>query len=193
MTTDNGKGEDRGRSPQPPAGRWDLLREVEQFLYHEARLLDRRRFHEWLDLFTEDTHYWMPTRFNRLGTGREDPWDPADEIDGLDQMAFFDENKVSLRQRVARLDTGMAWAEEPRSRTRHFVTNIQVEPGSIETEFNVYSNFIIYRTRLETEEDFFIGAREDALRRVDGELKIARRKIIYDRVVSQSKNLSILF
>ena len=43
----------------------DLLREVEQFLYHEARLLDERRFHDWIELFTEDVHYWMPTRSSR--------------------------------------------------------------------------------------------------------------------------------
>ena len=90
---------------QPVADRWDLLREVEQFLYHEARLLDERRYHEWLDLFTEDTHYWMPTRFNRLGTGMEDPWEVEKELAGLDEMAFLDENKVSLQQRVARLRT----------------------------------------------------------------------------------------
>ena len=38
---------------------------VEQFLYREARLLDERRFHEWLELFTEDVHYWMAGRRNR--------------------------------------------------------------------------------------------------------------------------------
>ena len=48
------------------ASRTELRLEVEDFLYHEARLLDERRFHEWLDLFTEDVVYWMPTRSNRL-------------------------------------------------------------------------------------------------------------------------------
>ena len=42
-----------------------IIREVEQFLYREARLLDERRFHEWLLLFTEDVRYWMPVRSNR--------------------------------------------------------------------------------------------------------------------------------
>ena len=42
-----------------------LIREVEQFLYREARWLDERRFHEWLELLTEDIHYWMPVRTNR--------------------------------------------------------------------------------------------------------------------------------
>jgi len=193
MATHSHETDPRPGHAQPVADRWDLLREVEQFLYQEARLLDERRFQEWLDLFTEDTHYWMPTRFNRLGTGSEDPWEVDKELAGLDDMAFFDENKVSLQQRVARLATGMAWAEEPRSRTRHLVTNVQVEPGDVEDEFKAFSNFIVYRSRLETEEDYFVGGRQDVLRRTDGELKIASRKIIYDRVVSLSKNLSIFF
>src|SRR5258708_13126933 len=43
----------------------EIVREVEQFLYREARLLDERRFHEWLELFTDDVHYWMGARTNR--------------------------------------------------------------------------------------------------------------------------------
>jgi 3-phenylpropionate/cinnamic acid dioxygenase small subunit len=43
----------------------EVIREVEQFLYREARLLDERRFHEWLELFTDDVRYWMPVRSNR--------------------------------------------------------------------------------------------------------------------------------
>ena len=43
----------------------DLIREVEQFLYREARLLDDRRFHEWITLFTDDVRYWMSGRSNR--------------------------------------------------------------------------------------------------------------------------------
>ena len=43
----------------------DMIRGVEQFLYREARLLDERRFHDWLGLFTDDVHYWMTARGNR--------------------------------------------------------------------------------------------------------------------------------
>ena len=65
----------------------------------------------------------------------------------------------------------MAWAEDPPSRTRHFVSNIEVEPGQRDSELRVYSNFIMYRTRGETEEDFYVGSREDVLRREGGQLK----------------------
>jgi 3-phenylpropionate/cinnamic acid dioxygenase small subunit len=43
----------------------EMIREVEQLLYWEARLLDERRFHAWLDLFTDDVRYWMPVRSTR--------------------------------------------------------------------------------------------------------------------------------
>ncbi len=59
----------------------------------------------------------------------------------------------------------MAWAEDPPSRTRHLITNIEVEPGGTAAELAAYSNFIVYRSRAETEQDFYVGARRDLLRR----------------------------
>jgi 3-phenylpropionate/cinnamic acid dioxygenase small subunit len=57
----------------------------------------------------------------------------------------------------------------------------------------VYSNFMVYRTRAETEQDFYVGARQDVLRRVDGAWKIARRKLVLDQNVLLPKNVSIFF
>lgn len=87
----------------------------------------------------------------------------------------------------------MAWAEEPPSHTRRMIGNIEVEQGETESEVKVYANFIMYRNRLETEQDFYVGRREDVLRKVDGNWKIARRKIILDQNVLLSKNLSNFF
>ena len=75
----------------------------------------------------------------------------------------------------------MAWAEDPPSRTRHIITNIELEAGESDSELKVFSNYLVYRSRGETEQDFFIGAREDILRQVAGQWKIARRKIILDQ------------
>jgi 3-phenylpropionate/cinnamic acid dioxygenase small subunit len=108
-------------------------------------------------------------------------------------LALLDETKESLSRRIARLDTGMAWAEDPPSRTRHLITNIEVETGSTDAELTVYSNFLVYRTRGETEQDLFVGRREDTLRTVAGIWKIARRKIILDQNVLLPKNVSIFF
>jgi 3-phenylpropionate/cinnamic acid dioxygenase small subunit len=150
------------------------IREVEQFLYREARLLDERRFHEWLELFTDDVRYWMAGRRNRYPKSSKaivilDPNRYVEEDLTEDaELAILDENKQTLSARVARLDTGMAWAEDPPSRTRHLLANIEVEPGDAVSELEVYSNFIVYRSRSETEQDFYVGARRDVLRRVDG-------------------------
>jgi 3-phenylpropionate/cinnamic acid dioxygenase small subunit len=177
----------------------ELLREVEQFLYREARLLDERRFHEWLELFTDDVRYWMGARTNRyprtskaiaiLSPNRYVEDDHTRE----DELSILDETKETLAGRVARLDTGMAWAEDPPSRTRHFIANIEVAPGDSASEIRVYSNFIVYRSRAESEEDFYVGARQDVLRRVDGAWKIARRKLTLDQNVLSAKNVSVFF
>jgi len=87
----------------------------------------------------------------------------------------------------------MAWAEDPPSRTRHIVSNVEAEPGANDSELKVYSNFIMYRTRAETEVDFYVGAREDVLRREGGSFKVAYRKIILDQTVLLAKNVSNFF
>ena len=87
----------------------------------------------------------------------------------------------------------MAWAEDPPSRTRHLLSNIEVEPGDTTSELKVFANFLVYRNRSEMEQDFYIGARQDVLRHVDGVWKIARRKVILDQNVLLSKNVSIFF
>jgi 3-phenylpropionate/cinnamic acid dioxygenase small subunit len=177
----------------------ELIREVEQFLYREARLLDERRFHEWLELLTDDVRYWMPVRTSRYPKSSKaiaildpDRYE-EEELSREDELAILDETKDTLARRVARLDTGMAWAEDPPSRTRHVIANIEVERAETASELKVYSNFIVYRNRSETEQDFYVGGRQDVLRKVDDAWKIARRKIILDQNVLLAKNVSIFF
>ena len=177
----------------------DMIRGIEQFLYREARLLDERRFHDWLGLFTDDVHYWMSARSNRyprsskaiaiLDAERFAEAEAAEE----DGLGLFDESIGTLTARVARLDTGMAWAEDPPSRTRHLITNIEVESGASDSEVTVRCNFIVYRSRGETEQDFYVGARVDRLRLIDGAWKIANRRLTLDQHVLTAKNLSIFF
>jgi len=174
------------------------FRGAEQLLYREARLLDERRFHDWLALFTDDIHYSMVGRPNRypkaskaLAVLEADRYAEAD-LDGTDELGLFDEDIGTLTARVARLDTGMAWAEDPPSRTRHLITNIEIADESA-SELTVHSNFIVYRSRGETEEDLYVGARTDLLRRVNGVWKIARRRMVLDQNVLTAKNLSIFF
>ena len=152
----------------------DLLLEVEQFLYREAQLLDERRYHEWLELFTEDVRYWVPIRESVLGQ-------PEAITDGGSlAISHFDDDRATLEQRVRRLDTGLAHAETPPSRTRHLITNIRVE-GDAETVV-AYSNFLLFQGRREHADYFFLGSREDRLRKVNGEWRIAQRKVTLDHI-----------
>ncbi|HEY3240142.1 MAG TPA: 3-phenylpropionate/cinnamic acid dioxygenase subunit beta [Acidimicrobiia bacterium] len=175
--------------PTVPRVDVELQHEIEQFLYHEAHLLDEREFQDWLELFTDDIHYWMPTRYNRLRREMDT------EFSAPDECAFFDEDKDSLSRRITRLETGMAWAEDPPSRTRHLFTNIRVVPTEAADEFEVHANYLLYRTRLEHDVEFFVGARSDVLRRVDDGVgwQIARRKVILDQATLNAKNLSMFF
>jgi biphenyl 2,3-dioxygenase subunit beta len=165
----------------------ELQHEIEQFLYLEAALLDEGKFHEWLAILADDVHYWMPTRYNRSRRER------ALEFSKPNEIAFFDEDKPSLQTRVKRLDTGMAWAEDPPSRTRHLVTNVQVRPRAGGVEYDVSSNFLLYRTRLETDLNVFAGRREDVLRKTKDGWRIAKRTILLDQNVVLAKNLSVFF
>src|SRR5260370_17939966 len=94
----------------------ELIREVEQFLYREARLLDERRFHEWLELFADDVRYWMAGGRNRYPKSSK-----AIPIFDLDRyveddfaedagLAILDGNNHTLRVRVGRVATAIASA-----------------------------------------------------------------------------------
>jgi 3-phenylpropionate/cinnamic acid dioxygenase small subunit len=164
----------------------DLWYELMQFYIHEAWLLDDRKFHDWLELFTDDVFYFMPRRRN---VHRKDL---AQELTEVGDLAIFEDDKTYLRMRVERLQTGMAWAEDPPSRTRHLVGNLVVEPlpnGEVQAK----TAFILYRSHHETEENIFAGRREDVLRQVGGQWKIARRVIVLDANVILAKNLSVFF
>lgn len=166
----------------------ELQFEIEQYYYHEAELLDEHRYAEWIELFSEDTHYWMPTRSNRLL--REH--DKAVSAEG--EFALFNDNKKSLGWRVKQMGSSTHWAENPRSRTRHLVSNVRITRTESEGEYAVKSNFICYRNRLADEVDIWAGERSDLLRRDERqELRIASRRILLDQNVVLSKNLSVFF
>lgn len=159
---------------------------VEQFYYDEAALLDSRNYAEWIKLFTDDVHYWMPVR--RTLTANE----LSKEFTQPGSIAFFDDDLGALQARVRKLDTGYSWAEDPPSRQRHIVTNIRVVRDD-ETELEVESNFHLYRTRLNSEEDNWLGYRSDVLRKAGEGYMISSRKIFLDQTVLLSRNLSNFF
>ena len=177
----------------------DVVLDVEQFLFREARLLDERRFQEWLSLFTDDVRYWMPSMSRHYGASSK-AFAPLDrdrpelqDYSGENELAILDETRDSLARRVARFDSGMAWAEEPPSSTCRFISNVTVEEGDTNGGLIVRSNFILYRTRGELERDFYVGSRQDVLRSAGGSWQIAYRKILVPQNVLAAKNVSNFF
>jgi len=162
----------------------DVLLEIERFYTREARLLDEERFPEWLELLTEDIHYWMPIRENRY---RKDP-----KAKQAPPTAIYDDNMMVLQTRIARLATGLVWVEDPPNRMRRLITNVDAEWADVAGEVNAYSNFLVHRSRRERDEAHFIGTRQDRLRKVGNSWKIAKRKILLDHHVVLDKNLYFL-
>lgn len=177
----------------------DLFYELTKFYYREADLLDEGRYVDWLECFDDDLLYWAPTRTNRLRRQQ------ALSISDYGELAFYDETKESLAWRIRRFDTGMAWAEDPPSRTRHLITNLTARHGKDAGEaagedthtgediIEARTNFLLYRTRLEHEENLFAGTRTDVLRKTDDGFKIYDRRILLDVNVLKSKNISTFF
>ncbi|MCA6215340.1 3-phenylpropionate/cinnamic acid dioxygenase subunit beta [Ideonella sp. B7] len=160
---------------------------VEQFLYLEAALLDEWRFREWLALMADDIHYVLTTNTQAQTRDRRRGVAPP-------LTYIFNEDKFQLERRVARLETGMAWAEEPPSRTRHFVSNLRVlsdDGRSVETS----CNYLIHRASKAHDIYTFVGTRRDVLRRTDTGpgWEVASRELALDEFVLQAPNLSILF
>lgn len=161
--------------------------EVNQFYFLEAEFLDDGRFADWLEMLSEDLHYWAPTRSNRLRRQQ------ALSVAAPGEAAFYDETKESLAWRIRRFDSGMAWAEDPPSRTRHLVSNVSVRERE-DGLFQVRSAFLVYRNRLHTEVDIYAGGRNDVLRRtgVHG-FEVVKRTLLFEQNVLLMKNISTFF
>ena len=163
-----------------------LRHQVEQFYNAEAEMLDSRQFAAWLDILTEDLRYWMPLTINK----EHGQWGEEHTREGRD-LNWFDEGKFELEQRVRQIETGLHWAEEPVSRTSHMFSNLQVTDNGM--ALSTRCRFLIYRNRTETQTDFFVGKRNDTLRRDGTGFKIAAREIFLDQNVLLAKNLTLFF
>jgi 3-phenylpropionate/cinnamic acid dioxygenase small subunit len=155
-----------------------------EWLNDEAALLDDQRLYDWLELLHPELEYKLPVRMTRErqnGPGFSD------------EAYHMLEDVSSLTIRVKRLDTDYAWAEDPPSRSRRFVSNVRVTTNG-GGELNVTSNLLFYRGRLDTVEyDIVTAERRDVLVPVDGELKLRRRTVLLDHATLPVKNLAILF
>lgn len=161
----------------------EVAREIEQFLFREARYLDTEQYDAWLEMLADDIHYWMPVRENRRRADQN-----GTVIAG--HMAFFDDDFLCLQRRVSRFQQVSAWAEDPATRHTHLISGIEVLNTAVANEYLVHSTFVNYRSRCESDNDLLCGRREDLIRRTGRTLKLARRKILMTQSVLQAKNLN---
>jgi ethylbenzene dioxygenase beta subunit len=157
-----------------------------RFLHREARLLDEERYADWLELFLPDARYWMPVPENRY---RRDPAGPYQQ----GRLSHFDDTLETLRFRIRRLESGLAWPEDPPTRHVYAISNIEVAACEEADALLVRSVFTVYRNKLDRDQSTLMGRREDVLRRADGALRLHRRKIVLSQSLLLAKNLNVFF
>jgi 3-phenylpropionate/cinnamic acid dioxygenase small subunit len=104
-----------------------------RFVYREARLLDERRFEEWLGLFAADGRYWIPA--GPAGTPGVEP-------------AIVDDDHPTLEDRVRRLRSPVSFAQSPPSRTVHILANLEVERDR-DGLWRVHAAGVVHEARLD--------------------------------------------
>jgi 3-phenylpropionate/cinnamic acid dioxygenase small subunit len=138
-----------------------LVREIEEFLYMEARLLDGRDFQGWADLFADDGIYWVPMR-----EGQED---------AMGEHNIFHDDKALLDVRVRRLQHPDTYAQVPPSRTRHVIGNVVLD-GQAGEELHARSNLVMFEYRMD-EQRVFGAEVQHHLRRTGDGFQIALKRV----------------
>jgi benzoate/toluate 1,2-dioxygenase subunit beta len=135
---------------------------VEDFLYLEARLMDTHAYDAWLALWTDDALYWVPSN--------------DDDIDPERHVSIVYENRARLEDRIARLKSGAAYAQDPKSRLSRVVSNVEIEETS-SGELLVHSVFNLTALR-RRRMDVFAGRSVYRLRSDGDSFKIAYKKVL---------------
>jgi len=140
--------------------------EVEDFLYHEAALLDEWKLKEWEALLTDDATYYVP---------------PNDQLDSDHRNTLFlvADDRERIRQRIIRINDPNCHAEYPRSRTRRMISNVRIlgVDGELVT---VAANFVCYRYRRYERIREYVGAYRHILRRSGDSFRIKERRVLID-------------
>ena len=158
-----------------------LYFEVRSFQAAESLALQTADYDTWLAMMVPDVVYRVPVVCVSDDTG-------ATESGPL-ELAHYDDTMETLQIRVARMRSRMAWTEIPPSRVRYFVDPLSIRAEG--TDVFVTSNFMIYQTRLQREENWYVGRRDDRLSRVGTRLLLAQRVAVIDRTVLPGKNLTV--
>lgn len=140
-------------------------REVEEFLIDETALLDEWRLDEWFKLIAEGGRYVVPAL--------NAPHARSDQA-----LSLVADDYVSLRSRVSQLMGRSTWAETPRSRTRHHVTNVRILESDAKTAY-VTANFTVWRFQYGAS-DAYVGRYLHRLVRTDEGFKFVERRCVLD-------------
>jgi 3-phenylpropionate/cinnamic acid dioxygenase small subunit len=148
-------------------------RDVERFLYREARLMDEHQYEEWLSLWTSDAVYWIPCK--------HDDADPSRDV------SIIYDNRVKLGDRIARLQSNTVLAQDPKPRMRRVISNVEIEQVS-DTETTAASNFVLVQARGYNQYTW-CGRSVHRLRLQDGAIKIAHKKVL---LVNSEQEMPVL-
>jgi benzoate/toluate 1,2-dioxygenase beta subunit len=146
----------------------NLDKEVTDLVYREAMLLDRRRWDDWLDLYTEDAVYWVPS----WASEEETITDPETQLNLL-----YLRDRGRLEDRIFRIESRDSYASVPLDRTVHVVSNVLVESANGD-DIEATANCLVH-TYGKKGSMTRGGLYDYTLRRVNGGLKIARKKITF--------------
>lgn len=149
------------------------MNDIEQFLFREARLADEGDYDGWEALWTDDGVYWIPAN--------------GDDIDPDRQMSIVYDNRSRIALRVRQLKHDKRHSQNPRSRLRRLLANIELLDDD-NGDSIVGANFIVYESR-DRGTTIWGGRNEYRLRRVDGEWRMARKKVM---LVDNDRPLSTL-
>jgi 3-phenylpropionate/cinnamic acid dioxygenase small subunit len=158
--------------------------EVSEFLEDEAAMLDGNDLTGWVARLSQDLVYRAPVRVTREKDGGEE---------FHDNMFHFDETGLTIFIKVMRIvGTASAWAENPASRTRRFVTNIRVYSTSSSDEYHATSSILLLRSRYDEAEMTMLSARrDDTIRRTSEGFKLGERMIYFDQTTLGMQNLAV--
>ncbi len=161
----------------------EIYNRLLETLYDEAAALDERRFDDWTGMLAEDLVYQAPIRLTRTGTNRD--------RDVMRTMFHFDDDFASILTRTGRLQKS-AWAEDPPSRCRRFITNVRVGECEAAGEYEVVSYLYLVRSRGDSPDTEHMSAeRRDVWRDVGGIYKLSHREIIVDQSVLAMSNFAV--
>lgn len=161
----------------------ELHHEIEQFLFHEARLLDSVRYREWFEQMID------PEISYQLAIG-EERFSKDSSTGQPSEARPYDDDHKTLDRRVKQVESGRRTMLDPPERLRRYVTNLSAFHGSAEGTYRVLSYGMVTRNRRMTEREQIEYGRQDLLRRgPDGALRILSRRIEVDQRVIQGKNL----